>query len=56
MWAIDAVWVGAAAPLVIMSAIVSATARPMIPDGIPVRGGAGVMTVPRRLVRGVEMG
>jgi len=56
MWAIDAVWVGAVAPFVIMSAMVSAATRPMIPEGIPVRGGAGAMTVPRGLLRGVEIG
>ena len=32
-----------------------ATARPISPDGMPVRGGAGAITVPRGFVRGREI-
>ena len=38
-----------------MSAMLCATARPIRPDGIPVRGGAGAMTVPFGFVRGREI-
>src|SRR5512146_1996841 len=47
--AIDAVWVGRGAPLTIMSRIERATVRAMTAEGMPVRGGAGVMLVPRLL-------
>ena len=43
--AIDASWVGFEAPF-IMSQILMATAFPVPADGIPVRGGAGLMGVP----------
>ena len=54
--AIDAVCSGLVALPVIMSAMLCATALPMSPDGMPVRGGAGEMTVPFGLVRGTEIG
>jgi hypothetical protein len=38
-----------------MFAIERATARPMIADGIPVRGGAGAMGVPFFDWRGLEI-
>ena len=38
------------------SRMVSATVLAMMPDGMPVRGGLGVMTVPRELLRGCEIG
>ena len=53
---IEAVWVGAVAPFWIMSVMLRATSRPMIPEGMPVRGGAGAITVPFGLVRGREIG
>ena len=53
--AIEAVWVGASAPR-IMSTMLLATALPIIAEGIPVRGGAGAMTVPFGLLRGTEIG
>ncbi len=37
------------------SAIVAATVRPMTPLGMPVRGGAGAITVPLGLLRGREI-
>ena len=40
----------------IMSAMFIAQARPMSPDGMPVRGGAGEITVPLGALRGVEIG
>ncbi len=51
----DAECVGFVAPFVIMSTMLSATVRPMIPDGMPVRGGAGAITVPFFDLRGREM-
>ena len=44
------------APLWIMPAMLRATWRPITADGMPVRGGAGEMTVPLGLLRGVEIG
>jgi len=38
-----------------MSTMLNATSRAITPDGIPVRGGAGAMTVPRGLDSGLEM-
>ena len=35
--------------------MVRATVLPMTPDGIPVRGGAGAISVPLALVRGCEI-
>src|SRR5665811_90103 len=52
----EAVWVGSFAPCWIMSAMLKATWRPMTPEGMPVRGGAGEMTVPLGLFRGREIG
>ena len=52
--AIDAVRVGASAPA-IMSTTLLATALPIIAEGIPVRGGAGAITVPFGLLRGTEI-
>ena len=42
-------------PLRIMPALLLATWRPITADGIPVRGGAGAITVPPGLVRWVEI-
>ena len=56
MAAMDAVWAGSVAPWRIMPAMLRATWRPITADGIPVRGGAGEITVPSGLLRGVEMG
>ena len=55
MEAIDASCLVVIAPLRIRSAIDSAATRPITPDGIPVRGGAGAMTVPLGEVRGREI-
>ena len=38
-----------------MSTMLLATALPIIADGIPVRGGAGAITVPFGLLRGTEI-
>src|ERR1035437_4764102 len=54
--AMDAVCSGAVSPLSIRSAMKWATTRPMTPDGMPVRGGAGEITVPSQLDRGREIG
>src|SRR5664280_2887148 len=54
--AIDAVCRGAVSPRSIRSAMEWATTRPMTPDGMPVRGGAGEMTVPSGVDRGREIG
>jgi hypothetical protein len=51
--AIEAECVGLSAPF-IMSTMLWATALPIMADGMPVRGGAGVMEVPRGLTRGRE--
>ena len=55
MSAIDASWAGRSAPCLIRSTMVSAAVLPMTPDGIPVRGGDGAMTVPLALLRGREI-
>ena len=55
MVAIDARWAGAAGFLM-RSRMVSATVLAMTPDGMPVRGGLGVITVPLGLLRGREIG
>ena len=47
--------VGSVAPS-IMSTMLRATALAIIAEGIPVRGGAGAITVPFGLVRGTEIG
>ncbi len=52
--AIDAEWVGCAAPRV-MSAMLAATALPISAEGIAVRGGAGAMSVPFGLACGSEI-
>ena len=51
----DAVWDGWVLPRRIMPAMLRATCRPITADGIPVRGGAGAITVPLGLVRWVEI-
>jgi hypothetical protein len=38
-----------------MSTILRATALPIVADGIPVRGGAGAITVPLGLLCGTEI-
>jgi len=53
--AIDAECVGRALPST-MSAILRATAFPIMAEGIPVRGGVGEIGVPFGLNRGREMG
>ena len=55
MSAIEAVWTLPCAPCLMRCAMVCATARPMTPDGMPVRGGAGAITVPFGLVRGRDI-
>ena len=52
IFAMDAVCVGASAPL-IMSQILLATAMAIAAEGIPVRGGAGLMGVPLALCMGL---
>src|SRR5487761_2143821 len=54
--AMEAVCTLARLPFLIRSAIVSATVRPITPDGMPVRGGAGVIEVPFGVVRGWDIG
>src|SRR5271166_5522890 len=54
--AMDAVCAGTALPDLIMSVMLRATWRPITADGMPVRGGAGEITVPLGLLRGVEIG
>src|SRR5208337_219045 len=55
MVAIEARW-AAAAGFLMRSRMVSATVLAMMPDGIPVRGGLGALTVPLGLLRGREIG
>jgi hypothetical protein len=55
MSAIDADRTGAEAPSLIMAEMLVAASFPMIPDGMPVRGGDGVMTVPLGDFRGFEI-
>jgi hypothetical protein len=38
-----------------MSTMLRATVLPIVADGIPVRGGAGAITVPLGLSRGIEI-
>ena len=52
---IDAVLMVAVAPLLIRAAMFEAASLPMIPDGMPVRGGEGVINVPFGDVRGCEI-
>src|SRR5487761_1953421 len=52
---IDARRAGVVGPDFTRAAIVRAAVLPMTPEGIPVRGGAGVITVPLGLVRGREI-
>src|SRR6266542_876815 len=52
----EAVRVGAGNPSTIMPYSDSATMRAITAEGMPVRGGEGVMGVPRLLFRGREMG
>ena len=51
----DAPWVASGRPVRIMSAIEAATTRPMIAEGMPVRGGAGAIAVPPGDWRGREI-
>ena len=53
--AIEAVRDGDFAPFS-MSVMLPATALPIIAEGIPVRGGAGEITCPEAVARGLEMG
>ena len=39
-----------------MSTMLRATALPIVAEGIPVRGGAGAITVPLGLLWGIEIG
>lgn len=55
MRAMEAVCVGLLAPFS-MSRILAATAIAMEAEGIPVRGGAGLMGVPLALLMGLLMG
>ena len=53
--AMDASWAGWSRPCRMRSAMVSAAVFPMTPDGMPVRGGDGAMTVPFGDFRGCEI-
>ena len=55
MFAIEALCIGVVDPFSIISVMFLAANFPMIPDGIPVRGGVGVISVPLVLVRGREI-
>src|ERR1039458_8997136 len=55
IFAMEAVRSGAWSPWRMRPAMDCATIRPMTPDGIPVRGGAGEITVPFGLFLGSEM-
>lgn len=55
MEAIEALCIGVVDPFSIISAMFLAANFPIIPDGIPVRGGVGVMSVPLGLVLGREI-
>ena len=52
---IDADATAAPEPLLMSSRILRIAAFPMIPDGIPVRGGEGAMRVPFGDFRGLEI-
>ncbi len=52
--AIEAVWVGAGAPLS-MSRMLAATALPIAAEGMPVRGAVGLIGVPLGLFIGLLM-
>lgn len=43
-------------PVLTKSMMLSATTRPMMPETIPVRGGAAAMAVPFGVVSGTEIG
>ena len=55
MSAIEAVRICAEVPCLIISAMLEAASFPIIPDGIPVRGGDGAMTVPLGVFLGWEI-
>ena len=52
---IEPLWCKDGFPVLILSIILSATNFAVIPDGIPVRGGDGKISVPFLLFRGFEM-
>lgn len=54
--AIEAVWLGIDFPYRIMSAILLATARPIVAEGIPVRGGVGEICTPSSVFIIFEIG
>jgi hypothetical protein len=56
MSAIEARCDAVVVPNLMRDTMVNATVLPITPEGMPVRGGAGEITVPLGLVRGREIG
>lgn len=52
--AMEAVFISETLPWIILT-IFSATTLPIVADGIPVRGGAGVILVPKLFFRGMDI-